>query len=124
MAYPPRRKGYCTSRPRWPALGCQQSKGLLRSGGLQLWIVQCLTNRSRDLQRFPGERVSEGGKRQDVVGQRPAIRIRERVMEGGHRCSAQARREGPVDVSDRRAGLELAAREVRGVNGETRIIRH
>src|SRR5580693_4427305 len=71
-----------------PALGSQQSIGLLRAGRLELWIVQCLASRGRDRQRLPGERVGKGGQRQDVIRQRPAIRIREGVVEGRHRCSA------------------------------------
>src|SRR6202034_2823845 len=99
-----------------------ESIGLLRTWRFQLRIVQCPTIRGRDLQRLSRQRVSEGGKRQNIVSERPAVRIRKRVMVGGHRCSAEPGRDGPEDVGHRRAGFELAAGEVRGPNREIEVV--
>src|SRR3984885_15691977 len=107
MTYPSRRNKCWASRPAWPPLGLHESISLLRTWRLQLRIVQCRTVRGRDLQRLSRQRVSEGGERQDIVGQRPAIRIRKRVPVRWHRGSVQARGDGPEEVAHRRAGFEL-----------------
>src|SRR5229473_1317308 len=88
----------------------------------ELGIVERRAVGRGDRQQFSGERVPEGGEREDVVGKRPTVLVRERILVSRHRRAAQPSTDGSEAVLHRRTRLELAAGEIRGPDREAEII--
>jgi hypothetical protein len=72
-------RGRC--RARHAPTKALQPVGLLGPGRHQFGIVQRCTSHFADRQLLAGERVAVGGQQQDVIGQRPPVRLGIRVAE-------------------------------------------